>query len=217
MKKQLFGTLSLTAVAVASSLMFSGCKGDEDTTPPVITLVGSEHVDVVLNDTYTDEGATAEDDEDGDLTASITTDNPVDPDVAATYTVTYSVSDAAGNPASESRTVVVYNESEDLEGTYDASEGCSSSGSNTYTVEISASSTVNNKILISNAWDYFTNTVAATVSGTTITIAAQTPDSNEFQIEGTGTVSGTTITIDYVVTDLSTSDTDACTVTYTLQ
>ena len=37
----------------------------------MITLLGSSPIDVVLNSTYTDAGATALDDVDGDLTGSI--------------------------------------------------------------------------------------------------------------------------------------------------
>lgn len=81
-----------------------------DTTPPVITLIGSATVDVNLGAAYTDDGATAVDNVDGDITSSIVTVNPVDTSVAGTYIVTYNVSDAAGNAASEeTRTVNVTN------------------------------------------------------------------------------------------------------------
>ena len=79
-----------------------------DTTAPVITLLGDASVSVVLGDTYTDAGATASDNIDGDLTASIVTVNLVDTSAVGTYTVTYNVSDAAGNAAIEvTRTVTV--------------------------------------------------------------------------------------------------------------
>ena len=44
---------------------------------------------------------------DGDLTAQITSTNDVDTTVAGSYTVTYSVSDAAGNTGTATRTVTV--------------------------------------------------------------------------------------------------------------
>ncbi len=81
-----------------------------DTTPPVITLLGSSPVDVEVGSVYTDAGATAWDNLDGDLTASIVTVNPVNTAVVGTYTVTYNVNDAAGNPAVQvTRTVNVVN------------------------------------------------------------------------------------------------------------
>jgi len=82
--------------------------GDEtDTVPPEITLIGAATVTVPLGANYTDAGATATDNVDGDITDRIVVDNPVDTSTAGTYTVTYSVQDAAGNSASATRTVIV--------------------------------------------------------------------------------------------------------------
>ena len=60
-----------------------------------------------VGDTFTDPGATATDDTDGDLTDSITVSGTVDTSATGTYTLEYSVEDAAGNSSSTSRTVVV--------------------------------------------------------------------------------------------------------------
>lgn len=80
-----------------------------DTTAPVISRSGNSSVRVKLDSTYSDAGATATDDRDGDITGSIVTVNPVNVNVLGTYTVTYNVSDAALNPATEvTRTVTVY-------------------------------------------------------------------------------------------------------------
>ncbi len=80
----------------------------EDTTPPVITLLGNNPVNLNVDDIYADAGATASDDVDGDITASIVIVNPVNTNIADTYTVTYNVSDTAGNSATEvTRTVNV--------------------------------------------------------------------------------------------------------------
>src|SRR5437867_4042026 len=79
-----------------------------DTTPPVITLLGSSPVSVEIGSTYTDAGATATDNVDGDITSSIVTVNPVNTNILGTYTVTYDVKNAAGNPATQvARTVRV--------------------------------------------------------------------------------------------------------------
>ena len=78
---------------------------DLDDTIPVITLTGSD-VSQEVGGSYTDAGATALDNIDGDITSNIATVNPVDPSTVGVYTVTYNVSDAAGNPAVEvTRTV----------------------------------------------------------------------------------------------------------------
>ena len=82
--------------------VFSVFSGDPaDVTPPVITLTGNATINLTVGDSYTDAGATALDDVDGDITASITTVNSVNMAVAGIYTVTYNVNDLSGNPAAE--------------------------------------------------------------------------------------------------------------------
>ncbi|MDA9359514.1 BspA family leucine-rich repeat surface protein, partial [Flavobacteriaceae bacterium] len=79
-----------------------------DTTAPVITLTGSSTINLTVGDTFTDPGATATDNVDGDLTSSITTSGSVNTATEGTYTISYSVSDAAGNAATVvQRTVIV--------------------------------------------------------------------------------------------------------------
>ena len=71
-----------------------------DTTPPVITLVGANPLFIEFGATYTDPGAIATDDVDGDLSSSIVVGgDTVNTSALGPYTVTYNVSDAAGNPA----------------------------------------------------------------------------------------------------------------------
>lgn len=79
-----------------------------DTTPPEITLKGESIVKVKIGTEYVDEGATAADKVDGDLSKNIKVDNTVDVNKKGKYTVTYTVSDAAGNEAQATRTVIVY-------------------------------------------------------------------------------------------------------------
>jgi hypothetical protein len=74
---------------------------------PIVELLGAATVTITQGDEYTDAGATAWDLQDGDLTAQIAVDNPVDSGTPSTYTVTYSVSDSAGNAARAERTVTV--------------------------------------------------------------------------------------------------------------
>src|SRR3989344_9016731 len=79
-----------------------GCPGEEDeNTPPVITLLDENSVEIIVGDNYTDAGATANDTEDGDITSNIVVVNNVDSDTVGTYTVTYNVSDSEGLPATE--------------------------------------------------------------------------------------------------------------------
>ena len=82
------------------------CPSD-DTTPPVITLNGSSTIQLTVGDSWTDPGATATDETDGDITSSITVSGTVDTSTVGTYTLIYNVADAASNLASTTRTVVV--------------------------------------------------------------------------------------------------------------
>lgn len=70
-----------------------------DTTAPVITLNGPSTVYVAQDSTYTDQGAIAIDDRDGNITDDIVPTSNVNTAVLGTYTVTYNVDDAAGNSA----------------------------------------------------------------------------------------------------------------------
>ena len=79
-----------------------------DKTPPSIRLIGSATVNLTQGATYSDAGATASDDRDGDITANITVSGSVDTAVEGTYTLTYSVVDSAGNSANQvTRTINV--------------------------------------------------------------------------------------------------------------
>ena len=77
-----------------------------DTTPPLIVLTGPDTVILTEDGTYTEQGATAEDDVDG--TVDVTIGGNVITETHGTYTVTYNAMDAAGNPATQvTRTVIV--------------------------------------------------------------------------------------------------------------
>ena len=93
--------------ALTLPLLFSCSKVDPDVTPPIITLLGDATVTIPLGTPYIDEGATAEDDTDGDLSSDITVSNPVDINILGSYSVTYNVSDISANSATATRTVHV--------------------------------------------------------------------------------------------------------------
>lgn len=80
----------------------------KDTTPPVITLIGNDIINLSTGDKYTELGATAFDTIDGELTTSIKIKNNVNTSIEGTYLVTYNVNDSSGNSAKEiHRTVIV--------------------------------------------------------------------------------------------------------------
>lgn len=93
---------------------------DPDTTAPVISLIGADEIMITEGDTFTDPGATAEDETDGDLTDSISRSGVVDTGTEGTYTIIYSVTDAAENEASVERVVIVEAEESEPDTTPDA-------------------------------------------------------------------------------------------------
>ncbi len=79
-----------------------------DAVPPLITLIGINPQTIVKNYPYTELGATASDNYDGNLTSSILINaTVVNTRVIGNYSVIYSVSDSAGNTDTKSRTVRV--------------------------------------------------------------------------------------------------------------
>jgi hypothetical protein len=111
----------------------SGCDDptdDDENTPPVITLIGDNPLLLLVGDTYTDPGATADDVEDGDITNDIVVGgDTVDTSTTATYTVTYNVTDSDGAAADEvTREVIVSEPVEPI-------PGCTDPAANNYDPE----------------------------------------------------------------------------------
>ncbi len=107
------GTTTITWTFTDAANNVKTCTQDvvvTDNDAPVIALIGNSTVDICINNPYTDPGATALDNCDGDLTIDIVMDDSaVDITIPGSYTVTFNVSDAAGNDASQvTRTVVVH-------------------------------------------------------------------------------------------------------------
>lgn len=71
-----------------------------DTTPPIITLIGSSTISLTVGDTFIDEGATTSDAVDNSVSIVVGGDT-VDMATAGTYTITYNATDASGNQGVE--------------------------------------------------------------------------------------------------------------------
>lgn len=171
MKKILLSVAALTMIIGATLL--TSCN-PEDTTAPVITLTGDNPLERYIGQAYVESGATANDNEDGDLTSSIVTTGTVNVNLKGTYTVTYTVSDAAGNTASKTRTVNVVNSLENMAGSYTVSGTFDGILDPDYTTEtVTTSTTFNNRFFVSHLADYQNALVYANVSSSTITIPNQ--------------------------------------------
>ena len=90
------------------------CDGDLTASIQVTdkaTLSGQRELFVPLGGAYQEPGFTAQDDADGDLTASVTRAGTVNTASPGVYTLTYTVTDKAGNTATATRQVSVYENS----------------------------------------------------------------------------------------------------------
>ena len=103
--------LSFILVLFALIMVSTQCQKEEeekDTTAPVITLNGSNPMNVNKGSAFVDPGAKAIDDKDGDISNSIKVTGTVDTSTEGIYELKYNVEDAAGNAADEkTRTVKV--------------------------------------------------------------------------------------------------------------
>jgi len=216
MKKQII--LAAVVLISAGMLLTTGCK-KEDATAPIVTLNGKATEQSILNATWTDAGATATDEEDGNLDVTVT--GAVDKNLAGVYEITYSATDAAGNTGTATRKVTVYNEAAAaFEGTYSGAAETDINGPYTYTSYNStspnfgkkpfictASTTVNNRVYMNRLGDFDNNKVYFDVKGTTLDIPSQTVpnvgsgtatcDVHDRKTDGTGSKTSTGFTLNY--------------------
>ena len=115
----------------------------EDKEKPVITLKGNSTVYVTLNNKYTEPGYTAIDNCDDDITKSVKVTGEVKTGTTGTYTLTYEVTDAAGNKGTATRKVVVQKTYTKVSSSY----GCGTAGTIYLTFDDGPSYTNTTKIL----------------------------------------------------------------------
>ncbi|WP_066016162.1 polysaccharide lyase family 8 super-sandwich domain-containing protein [Endozoicomonas atrinae] len=104
-----------TITLLCSFMLLSGCKSSASSdeasgparTPPVITIIGDQYPEILINTVYSDLGATASDTVDGILTGNIITENPVDSSTPGQYSVTYQVTNSANQTTTAVRSVTV--------------------------------------------------------------------------------------------------------------
>jgi hypothetical protein len=136
-------------ILVATALLFMASCAKDDTTAPIISLNGDPEITIDLQQNYVELGATAIDDEDGEVTVEIS--GTVNNDLKGQYIITYTATDEAGNIASEERIVNVVNSAELLAGTYlNAIDNCGSTPQSNFDATVTTSNTVNGVFSIAN-------------------------------------------------------------------
>jgi len=196
---KLFNTIFFLGVLL---LIFS-CNETDDV-GPIITMNGSDSVRHVLNTIYVDEGATATDETDGNVTDNIYVDNQVNENLVGVYSVIYKVIDEAGNEAKEAvREVHVYNEGETYNGNYNLTEIKSPDQDTTcqYDIYTWIDSTVNHRLTFDNfACDAGFN-VYADVYDSIVEMPLQLLEDSliSFSVQGNGSINDSVILIDYIL------------------
>lgn len=183
-------------ILAASSVFITSCSKD-DTEAPVISLLGDNPYELAIFEEYDEPGFTASDNEDGDITSSVSVDNSA---LAVSFPaeITYSVTDAAGNSATETRTVT----SEVR--TYNVIDSCGSGASLIVFNYPQTVTMINANTIGFNKFGNYSNNdgiVATFNSAGTITLASQlaqdigsATEDHRFQGSGSVTVSGFVIT-----------------------
>lgn len=99
-------------------------------TPPTITLIGANPLNITVGTQFVDPGATATDTEDGNLTSVIVRTGSVNASTTGTYTLTYVVKDSGNLYATTTRVVNV--------NPVVCTSNCGGGGSNTPTVTLNS-------------------------------------------------------------------------------
>lgn len=96
----------------------------EDKSAPLLTLKGNDTMTVILGNKYNEPGYTAVDNCEDDLSSKVKVEGEVKTNTVGTYTLTYTVSDEAGNIAKKERKVIVQKQTAKIS----SSLGCGTPG-----------------------------------------------------------------------------------------
>jgi hypothetical protein len=210
--------LSLPAMLTIGTLMLLTLSCAEDITKPTITLTSGNVMYLAHGSAYNEPGFTANDPEDGDLTSQVTVSGTVDANMAKTYTITYSVSDKAGNSATAERKVIVRHTKNSLAGNYQGTEACNPPGSSApYSCSVSAAAGTEFTITLNNLGNYgVPANIQATLTGEnslTFLILQQVVNGITFTGNGNVNAAGTIVNASYTAVDANQVST-TCTATW---
>lgn len=235
MKTTKLAIATLLLISVATSSCKKGCmdsaaenftaeaKKDDGSCvyAPTITLNGQATMTLSVGDTYTELGATAQN-EDGS-TAEVTIDNSaVNTSQAGTYTVTYTASNENGTAVAMRTVKVEINQS-----TYIADWACVSDCSSTqFPVDGTRTliaGTSSSEFIIDGAFTLLGGQITCQISGTSITVPNQTitVTGGDITVSGSGSINsaGTEFTINFTYDNTIplVGGAGTCTGTYTKQ
>jgi hypothetical protein len=205
---------SFLAMALVLTVLASGCKKD-DVTAPVITVTGSNPMTHNLGAAFTDPGATAVDDVDGDITVVAT--GTVNINAAGSNTITYTATDAAGNSATATRVVNVVMTRDAILGNYSTTTTCTAYPYNTVATNTTFKTNSSASKFVIDMFYFNGGTLTCTLAGSAVTVdAGQNPNPIQDGVTGSGTfnAAGKVLTMNYTFQPNGGSPT-TCSVTYT--
>ena len=170
------------------SILAATTMSCSDSSKPFIELNGSHNHTISLNSTYTEPGATAMDDKDGDISSDIVITGSINPNQKGEYHIYYNVADNSGNDAPIAiRNVNVVNDADYLEGFYIATPNCMATSQTNYSSTVTSSETQNNKIFLDQLETGTSIITSAFVTNSVITLSNQ-GTINNWQYSGTGAI-----------------------------
>ena len=181
-------TYNVTDTANNAAVQVTRTVNVTDQTAPVITLVGSNSVTVAQGVTYTDAGVTLNDNVDSPATlaGNLVTVNPVDTNVLGDYTITYDVTDVAGNAAVQVTRTVYVTDQTAPNATSVAPATTGPTNATSVSFSVSFDEAVQN---FNNAADVVANEAGVTHTGVSITGGPQNYTVTVTGISGDGTLS----------------------------
>lgn len=165
---------SILIVFILSLFALYSCKKVDDTSP-ILALIGPELIYHILNEEYIDPGVIVSDDTDENIEAA--PNMGVNENKTGSYQFIWTAVDPSGNSAQVSRTVIVYNVADSLDGYYDGD--CTRPYPSTIVFIIDneyvfADSLINNKIWFSSFAAYDSCYVYVTITDSLISVPEQT-------------------------------------------
>ena len=233
-------TSKVLAIALVGTILIGGCKKKGCTDPlatnysaeakkddescsyvPVIVLNGDASVTANLNSTYTDEGATATNNDGSSVT--VTADiTAVNTSSTGTYTVTYTATNETGTATATRAVTVVIGQSVWTSNTWEITSDCGATAfplASPPTISAGGSSA----LIFDSFFTAVGGTANATINGSTITFSNQTINITVGDVifSGTGTMnaSGTEFTVNYSYENTTPfiGEIGTCTAVYTKQ
>ena len=116
-------------------------------TKPIIELNGNSSITLKVGEKYTEQGAKASDEVDGDLTAQIAITGTVNTAKSGTYTVTYKVQNTIGKSATIKRTVIVKEDSSSSNNNNNVTNNTTNNTVNNNTTNNNTNNTTNNNVI----------------------------------------------------------------------